>query len=342
MIILTAGHTGANSGAQCAETHFDEGAENIWLRNRIAEILTNKYNLIVLIDNDHASLQLLTKELSRDTACRVLSVARPNERLKPIPISADTIEITLHSRDAACCVRSTSGSKNNTTSVEIQRALLTKSNSESLNPNQRSLNRRRKNGKKSFQSVLSVGEKNNSEGVKSVDHRPLNRRSLSLGEKLTDNTEEIKTCLLGRDFAQQKQDHYVKEKSSYVFLSKNTTSKANPTVDDIIIDIHFNAHTNPQARGTEAIVSDDATTMELRFASRLAHATADVLNIPLRSIKSESQTPHHRLAMLHLTPQSIILEICFCTSPEDVAQYRKHREQLAKNIAKNIAELITP
>ena len=331
MIILTAGHTGPNSGAQCTETHFDEGAENIWLRNRIAEILTNKYNLIVLIDNDHASLQLLTIELSRDTACRVLSVARPNERLKLIPISADTIEITLHSRDAACCVRSPQRSKNNTTSVEIQRALLTKSNSESLNPN----------GKKSFQSVLSVGEKNNSEGVKSVDHRPLNRRSLSLGEKLTDNTEEIKTCLLGRDFAQQKQDHYVKEKSSYVFLSKNTTSKANPTVDDIIIDIHFNAHTNPQARGTEAIVSDDATTLELRFASRLAHVTADALDIPLRCIKSESQTPHRRLAMLHLTPQSIILEICFCTSPEDVAQYRQHREQLAETLALNIAEIIS-
>ena len=162
MIILTAGHTGANSGAQCAETHFDEGAENIWLRNRIAEILTNKYNLIVLIDNDHASLQLLTKGLSRDTACRVLSVARPNERLKPILISADTIEITLHSRDTACCVRSPQRSKNNPTSVEIQRALLTKSNSESLNPN----------GEKSFQSVLSVGEKNNSEGVKFVDRRP--------------------------------------------------------------------------------------------------------------------------------------------------------------------------
>ena len=329
MIILTAGHTGAGTGAQCITTQFDEGAENIWLRNRVAEILTNKYGLVVLVDDDKASLKLLVKELSRDTACRVLSVNRPNERLKPIPISADTIEITL-SRDAACCVRSTSGSKNNPTSVEIQRALLTKSNSESLNPN----------GKKSFQSVLSVGEKNNSEGVKSVDHRPLNRRSLSLGEKLTDNTEEIKTCLLGRDFAQQKQDHYVKEKSSYVFLSKNTTSKANPTVDDIIIDIHFNAHTNPQARGTEAIVSDDATTMELRFASRLAHATADVLNIPLRSIKSESETPHRRLAMLHLTPQSIILEICFCTSPEDVAQYRQHREQLANALAHHIAELL--
>ena len=219
----------------------------------------------------------------RDTACRVLSVNRPNERLKPIPISADTIEITLHSRDAACCVRSTSGSKNNTSNE---------------------------------------------------------RTDARQDTALTDNTEEIKTCLLGRDFAQQKQDHYVKEKSSYVFLSKNTTSKANPTVDDIIIDIHFNAHTNPQARGTEAIVSDDATTMELRFASRLAHATADVLNIPLRSIKSESETPHRRLAMLHLTPQSIILEICFCTSPEDVAQYRQHREQLANALAHHIAELL--
>ena len=180
MIILTAGHTGANSGAQCAETHFDEGAENIWLRNRIAEILTNKYNLVVLIDEDNASLSLVTKQ-----------------------------------------------------------------------------------------------------------------------------------------------------------INKNATSK------DIVIDLHFNAHPNPQARGAETIVSDDATTLELQFASRLAHVTADALDIPLRSIKSELETPHRRLAMLHLTPQSIILEVCFCTSPEDVAQYRKHRELLAETLAKNIAEIIS-
>ena len=180
MIILTAGHTGANSGAQCAETHFDEGAENIWLRNRIAEILTNKYNLIVLIDEDEATLQLVKKRIELD--------------------------------------------------------------------------------------------------------------------------------------------------APYI---------------DFVIDIHFNAHTNPQARGAEAIVSDDATTLELRFASRLAHVTADALDIPLRSIKSELETPHRRLAMLHLTPQSIILEVCFCTSPEDVEQYRRHREQLAETLALNIAEIIS-
>ena len=37
---------------------------------------------------------------------------RIETQLQPIPISADTIEITL-SRDAACCVRSTARSKNN-------------------------------------------------------------------------------------------------------------------------------------------------------------------------------------------------------------------------------------
>ena len=209
MIILTAGHTGPNTGAQCATTQFDEGAENIWLRNRVAEILTNKYGLVVLMDDDTASLKLLVKKLSRDTACRVLSVNRPT-------------------------------------------------NNQS------------------------------------------NKR------------------------ANARQD----------------TARRVPTSDDFVIDLHFNAHTNPQARGAEAIVSDDATTLELQFASRLAHATADSLEIPLRGIKSESETPHRRLAMLHLTPQSIILEVCFCTSPEDVEAYRKHREQLAETLAKNIAELV--
>ncbi len=179
MIILTAGHTGPNTGAQCATTQFDEGAETIWLRNRVAEILTNKYGLAVLLDNDTASLSLVTKQIEE-----------------------------------------------------------------------------------------------------------------------------------------------------------------NATIEDIIIDLHFNAHSNHNARGTETIVADDATTFELRFASHLAHATSDALDIPLRCIKSESQMPYHRLAMLHLTPQSIILEVCFCTSPENVEAYRKHRRKIASTIARTIAELV--
>ena len=76
MIILTAGHTGPNTGAQCATTQFDEGSETIWLRNRVAEILTNKYGLAVLLDNDTASLQLLTQSINA-LPCRDARLERP-------------------------------------------------------------------------------------------------------------------------------------------------------------------------------------------------------------------------------------------------------------------------
>ena len=181
MIILTAGHTGAGTGAQCATTQFDEGAETIWLRDRVAEILTNRYGLVVLMDDDNASLSLVRKQIN-----------------------------------------------------------------------------------------------------------------------------------------------------------------AEAQTDDIVIDFHFNAHTNPNTRGTETIVSDDATDTELRIASRFAHITAQTLEIPLRCIKSESQTPHKRLAMLHLTPQSIILEVCFITSPDDAEAYRKNRYKLANKLAQTIAKLVKP
>ena len=224
MIILTAGHTGPNSGAQCAETHFDEGAENIWLRNRIAEILTNRYGLVVLVDEDRATLKLLVKELKSPT-----------------------------------------------------------------------------NG---------------------TDNRPLSPMGIAF-------------C----DFLVARHNERAPSALSPASVPPNSGGQLyRPT--DFVIDIHFNAHSNPQARGTETIVSDDATTLELQFASRLAHVTADALDIPLRSIKSESETPHRRLGMLHLTPQSIILEVCFCTSPEDVEAYRKNREKLAADLAWAIYELL--
>ena len=225
MIILTAGHTGPNSGAQCATTQFDEGAENIWLRNRIAEILTNKYGLVVLMDDDRASLQTITKQLS----------------VTPSGLDGDGNTLIRGWLRPNCSCSAT----------EVNFVAL--AYSQFLHP-----------------------------------------------------------CLCSDT----------------------------PTAFDFVIDLHFNAHSNPNARGTEAIVADDATTLELQFASRLAHTTSDALNIPLRCIKSESQTPHHRLAMLHLTPQSIILEVCFCTSPEDVEAYRNNREKLAVELAWAIAELI--
>ena len=143
MIILTAGHTGPNTGAQCATTQFDEGSETIWLRNRVAEILTNKYGLAVLLDNDTASLQLLTQSIN-----------------------------ALPCRDARFECLDSTRSVNSVSSVDSVR----NNNSVRENPTSAA----------SPQSVQFVGDNSN-----------------------PDDTQNIKTCLLGRDFAQQKQDHYV-------------------------------------------------------------------------------------------------------------------------------------
>ena len=253
MIILTAGHTGAGTGAQCITTQFDEGAENIWLRNRIAEILTNDYGLVVLMDDDTVSLKLLTKALSED----ILHTKFFHQRLKDRWFTDNTEDALTPSAPLV---------------------------------------------------PLKQGD-----NIASLTYS-----SPVLGVHLNGNSAIQKTDSLER-------------------FAKPENLEGEET---FLIDLHFNAHGNPQARGTETIVADDATELELRMASRLAHATADSLEIPLRGIKSESETPHHRLAMLHLTPQSIILEVCFCTSPEDVEAYRKNREKLAAELAEAIAELI--
>ena len=70
---------------------------------KLKTLLLAPYSLLLILCSCGASKPITTSHHERIET-----------QLQPIPISADTIEITLHSRDAACCVRSTSGSKNNT------------------------------------------------------------------------------------------------------------------------------------------------------------------------------------------------------------------------------------
>ena len=239
MIILTAGHTGPDTGAQCATTQFDEGAENIWLRNRVAEILTNKYGLVVLMDDDRASLKLLVKALSEDVSLSEnISLTELTEnteffrqRLKDrwltlrVPSGFDLsptdstdnsdfnssfplirslaaqevarqiytdynagepMVLSRRAKNASASSVSSVRDKSNSDakkSVEIQRALLTKSNSESLNPN----------GKKSFKSVESVGD-NHSEGVTSVRKKEISVGREKISVRVSKKLEDVFGC----------------------------------------------------------------------------------------------------------------------------------------------------
>lgn len=121
-------------------------------------------------------------------------------------------------------------------------------------------------------------------------------------------------------------------------LTERINHLASPT--DICLDIHLNSHSNHTANGTEVIIADDATNFEITIAVRLLNATAHALQTNIRGIKSETKTPHGRLAMLHLNCQNIVLEVCFCSNPEDGKRYITNFEQLAQAIARTLAENI--
>ena len=69
---------------------------------KLKTLLLAPYSLLLILCSCGASKPITTSHHERIET-----------QLQPIPISADTIEITLHSRDAACCVRSPQRSKNN-------------------------------------------------------------------------------------------------------------------------------------------------------------------------------------------------------------------------------------
>ncbi len=62
-VAIIAGHRGAGTGAN---GFIDEGAETIWLRDRIDDFLTAKYNIVAFVDNDTSGLSVVVKRL-KDT-----------------------------------------------------------------------------------------------------------------------------------------------------------------------------------------------------------------------------------------------------------------------------------
>lgn len=124
-----------------------------------------------------------------------------------------------------------------------------------------------------------------------------------------------------------------KDKLAVVIQKIKSVVKEN----DVCIELHFNSAKNAEACGTEVILSDNPTDVEVRIGVQLLNATAKALGTDIRSIKTEKQTPHRTLAFTHLPCNSVILEVCFCSNYSDSEIYFRNRELLAASLAKQIA-----
>ena len=110
---------------------------------------------------------------------------------------------------------------------------------------------------------------------------------------------------------------------------------------DILLDIHFNASTNPAMSGTLVVLPDTATTTECEMGSELAKVTAECLGIRNLNPLYERDTPRKRIGILRdVDSINLLLEVCFVTNKRDANQYYELREQLAVKIAHFIYQKI--
>lgn len=110
-----------------------------------------------------------------------------------------------------------------------------------------------------------------------------------------------------------------------------------PADGSVLLDIHFNAG-SPQASGTECLVNSrdftDKASLSYKMASEIVATTADVLGIRNRGVKSEQDTRHKRLGILNLGAGiSVLWEICFISSSEDMEKYDNRKDILLKKVA---------
>ncbi|MDR3326901.1 MAG: N-acetylmuramoyl-L-alanine amidase [Prevotellaceae bacterium] len=102
--------------------------------------------------------------------------------------------------------------------------------------------------------------------------------------------------------------------------------------DDICLDLHFNA-SNGTATGTEVLIPDNCSALELEGATDLSFLISNTLNLKNRGVKAESQGQHGKLAMLSgFDCENFLAEICFVDNQKDATNYRQYFYQLSEAI----------
>jgi len=120
------------------------------------------------------------------------------------------------------------------------------------------------------------------------------------------------------------------------------------TLQDIVLDIHFNAASSPKAGGVEIFVPDDPKPIALDFAHALAKKTVRIMGSSLRrskhqelplGVKRHTETQHGdkglflMRALQNKCDVVCLLEVAFLTNPDEMKRYMEVRFDLAEEYA---------
>lgn len=101
----------------------------------------------------------------------------------------------------------------------------------------------------------------------------------------------------------------------------------------VVLEFHFDASNNASATGATALIEAEADRLDRAFAQELANATASVLGIRNRGVKTEAESHRGRLALMREEGIICLLEVCFISNAQDVSLYKANKEKLAIQIA---------
>lgn len=140
-------------------------------------------------------------------------------------------------------------------------------------------------------------------------------------------------------------NQYLRAKGYTVKQDSDTESlreylkRIQPGPASVVVEYHFDCADYPTATGCSALVADGAHAMNRLFAQELAETVHKILGIKLRDgddgdgILFESDSHRGRLGLMREAGTVALLEICFISNPNDMAQYDAHFEELAEAIA---------
>ena len=164
----------------------------------------------------------------------------------------------------------------------------------------------------------------------SAGHHNNDSGAVANGYKEADLTKELRN-LISAELVKKGHKHIMDKDHE---TNRQHQNRIKPGSGSVLLDIHFNAHPNKTATGTEVFVKQNANANSIKMATEIAQLVSTTLGIANRGVKKESGSQHNRLGILHVGAGiAALLEVAFITNESDMAKYQANKHRLAIALA---------
>ena len=133
---------------------------------------------------------------------------------------------------------------------------------------------------------------------------------------------------------------YLKDKDEHALSQTLSWLRGLFSSKDLLIDIHFNSFPNPESNGTEIFIPNNATQFEKNLAGALLKDLVTVGSFKNRGLKTPAQSGRGTLGWFRPNAEQCLLEVCFLSNKLDVALWKANKNNIAKAMAKTLAEYV--